>query len=165
VGLALTAAACVVFLLSWQFMSRANAIKADTKIISNDKRTLLGDFDSNLTLSRAPVLDLESRLIEMTRAQAPVDLPLPKPMLEAIETVSFVIGTPDIDVTKITVNTRTVTLAINVTDIAQAEQILGNLQAIDDDLLNWRSTLSPTPRGGNIQVTLLADWTDGEEAE
>lgn len=165
VGLALTAAAFVVFLLSWQFMSRANAIKADTKIISSDKRTMLGDFDSNLTLSRAPVLDLESRLIEMTRAQAPVELPLPKPMLEAIETVSFVIGTPDIDVTKITVNTRTVTLAINVTDIAQAEQILGNLQSIDDDLLNWRSTLSPTPRGGNIQVTLLADWTDGEEAE
>lgn len=98
----------------------------------------------------------------MRRAQAPVELPLPKPMLEAIETVSYVLGTPSIDVTKITVNTRTVTLAINVTDIAQAEQILSNLQSIDDQRLNWRPSLSPTTRGENIQVTILADWNNEE---
>ncbi len=164
-GLALTAAACVVFILAWQLMSRANEIKSDTRLINNDKRTLLNDYDPNLILSRAPVFELETRLGDIRKANAPVDLPLPKPMLEAIETISFVLGTPNIDVTKVTVNTRTVTLAINVTDIAQAEQILRNLQAIEDDKLNWRSTLSPSTRGNTIQVTILADWKDGEASE
>lgn len=161
-GLALTAAAVVVFLLAWQFMSRAGAIQADTRQINNERREVLSAYDPNLVLSRSAVLDLESELIEMRRAQAPVELPLPKPMLEAIETVSYVLGTPSIDVTKITVNTRTVTLAINVTDIAQAEQILSNLQSIDDQRLNWRPSLSPTTRGENIQVTILADWNNEE---
>lgn len=161
-GLALTAAACVVFLLAWQFMSRANAVKEDTRAIDTEKRELISAYDSNLLFSRSPVLDLESNLIAMRKAKAPVDYPLPKPMLEALETVSYVLGTPDIDVTKITVNTRTVTLAINVSDIAQAEQILRSLQAIDDEMLNWRPSLSPTPRGETIQVTLLADWNDLE---
>ena len=164
-GLALTAAACVVFILAWQLMSHANDIKSDTRLINNDKRTIINDYDSNLAFSRSPVLDLESELIALNKSNAPVELPVPKPMLEAIETVSFVLGTPNIDVTKITVNTRTVTLAINVEDIAQAEQILLNLQSIEDDKLNWRSTLSPSTRGSTIQVTVLADWNDEEESE
>ncbi len=157
-GLALTAAACVVLLIAWQFMSQANAIKGETRSISNDKRELLNAYDPNLILSRSAVLDLDSELMEIRKSQAPVEIIPPKPMLRALETVSFVIGTPGIDINKVTVNTRTVTVDINVRDIAQAEQISSNLRAIDDPMLVWRSSLSPSTRNGNIRVSLVADW-------
>lgn len=159
-GLALTGAACVIFLLAWQMMTQANAIKGDTRAITSERRTVLSEYDTNLLTSRSPAQELETRLGVLRGSQAPVELPVPKPILRAIETVSYVLGTPGIDVNKITVNTRSVTLSINVTDIAQAEQLLSNLQAIEDDTLSWRTSLSPTTRGSGIQVTLLADWTD-----
>lgn len=163
-GLALTAAACVVLLLAWQFMSRANTIKGETRALNAQARTVLSDYDPamQVTQVRRAVFDLESDLIAIRQRQTPIEIPAPKPILEALETVSYVVGSPGIEVTKVTVNTRTVTVVLVVSEIAQAERVLSSLRSIDDSLLDWRSSLSPSNRGGNIQVSLLADWRDEE---
>jgi hypothetical protein len=108
--------------------------------------------------------DLEAERNEIARAQAPLQLPPPKPILRALETVSFVVGMPGAEISKITVNTRTVTLTLDVDDVTQAEQIYAALRSIDDTLLSW-NTMTPQPRGAGVQVTYIANWQqDGGES-
>lgn len=163
-GLALTAAACVVLLLAWQFMSRTNTIKAETRELNSLARTTLGEYDSTMQANRIQdaVWSLESDLLAIRQRQTPIEIPPPKPILEALETVSYVVGSPGIEINKITVNTRTVTVVLVVSEISQAERVLSSLRSIDDRLLDWSSSLVPSNRGSDIVVTLLADWRDQE---
>ena len=160
-GLALTAAACVVLLLSAQYMSRARAIKRETRQIETQQAEALRNYDPKLTLSQIPLLDLQTERNQIARAQAPISVPESKPIIKALETVSFVIGAPGIEINKVGLNNRTVTLTLRVDDIAQAEQIDQSLKSIDDTLLNWYSN-DPRPRGEQIEVTFLARWNDPE---
>lgn len=157
-GLALTAAAFVIFLLGFQFMSRANAIKAETRQIRSQRSTVISEFDPAMIMSQIPLLDLEGIRNQIANAQSPISVPESKPILKALETVSFVIGAPGIEIEKVTINTRTVTLQLRVDNIQQAEQINSSLRGIDDDLLVWNSSMTPQNRGEKIQVTYLAEW-------
>jgi hypothetical protein len=157
-GLALTAAACVVFLLGWQFLNKANAIKSETNSLQSDQQTILNDFDPNLTYSRAPLLELRSRKQETQKAQSPIEVPAPKPILDAIENVSYVIGTPGMSINSIKVNSRTITVEVSVEEIAQAERLLESLRTIENDLFVWKATFSHSARNQKITATFIANW-------
>jgi len=157
-GLALSAAAIVIFLLGFQFLSRANAIKAESRQIKNDRSAMLQAFDPAMIMSQIPLMDLQGMRNQIANAQSPIAVPEAKPILKALETVSFVIGAPGIEIEKITINTRTVTLILRVDSVSQAEQINSSLRAIDDDLLVWGSSMNPQNRGEKIQATYLAEW-------
>lgn len=159
-GLALTAAALVIFLLGFQFMSQANAIKSETRVIKSQRTTVLNDFDPAMIMSQIPLMDLQGIRNQIANAQSPIRVPEAKPILRALETVSYVIGAPGIEIDKVTINTRTVTIQLRVDSISQAEQISSSLRAIDDDLLSWGSSMSPKNSGQKIQVTYLAEWRD-----
>lgn len=159
-GLALTAAACVVLLLGLQFMSRARAIQNETRAMETSQIDTLRTYDPDLMLSRIPVLDLETRRNEIARAQGPIAVPRSKPILSALETISFVLGAPGFTTEKISINNRTATVTLRVSDIAQAEQISRSLRSIKDPLLTWNSSFNPVNRGQQIEVTYLARWTD-----
>lgn len=162
-GLALTTAAVVVLLVGYQLMSRTNAIRTETRAINTQRTTTLSDFNPNLVMSAIPTNDLEAIRNQIANASGPIAIPAPKPIIQALETVSFVIGAPGIEIDKVTINTRTVTLLLRVDNISQAEQINSNLRSINDDLLAWSSSMSPQNRGEKIQVTYIAQWQDGGE--
>ena len=94
-------------------------------------------------------------------AQSPITVTQSKPIMRALETVSFVIGAPGIEFDKVSINNRTVSLSLRVEDIAQAEQINRSLRTIDDSLLRW-SSMTPRNRGNKIEVTYLANWRESE---
>lgn len=161
-GLALTGAACVVLLLGLQFMSRARAIQSETHAIETSQTDTLRNYDPDLMLSQIPVLDLETRRDQIARAQGPIAVPRSKPILSALETLSFVLGAPGFTTQKISINNRTASVTLRVNDIAQAEQISRSLRSIQDPLLSWNSSFNPVNRGQQIEVTYLARWNDTE---
>ncbi len=156
-GLAFSAAAIVVFLLSLQLLNRAGEIKAETRQIKAERTATLNAFDPAMVMSAIPLMDLQAIRDQIANAQSPIRVPEAKPIVKALETVSYVIGAPGIEIEKITITTRTVTLLLLVDSISQAEQINSSLRGIDDDLLVW-SSMTPQNRGGQIQVTYLAEW-------
>ncbi len=162
-GLALTGAALVVLLVGYQMMSRASAVRNETRAIQAQQGEALRSYDERLFMSMIPVLDLQAERNQIAGAQSPISVVQSKPILRALETVSFVIGAPGIEISKVTINNRTVTLTLEVDNITQAEQINSNLRSIDDRLLRWGS-MTPQNRGNKIQVTYLAEWQDEEDA-
>lgn len=162
-GLALTGAACVVLLLGLQFMNRTNAIKQETRAIEMQQTEMLRTYDPDLMLSAAPVWDLESKRSEITRSSTLITVPKPKPVMKALETVSFVVGSPGIQVTNFNINSRTFTLLLQVDEVAEAEQLYQSLQSIDDSLLSWYS-MNPQLKNGRVEATYLARWADPGEA-
>lgn len=157
-ALTLTAAAIVIFLLGFEFMSHANAIKAETRQIRSQRTAVLSAFDPAMIMSQIPLMDLQAIRSQIANAQSPISVPQTKPLLKALETVSFVIGAPGIEIEKVAINTRTVTVQLRVDNIQQAEQISSSLRGIDDDLLVWNSSMTPRNLGEKIQVTYLAEW-------
>ena len=164
-GLALTAAACAVLLLAWQFMGKTGSIKDETNTLNGEVRNALNDYDPQLLLSPAPNMVLQAKIREINKARSPIEITPPEPVLEALETVSYVIGTPSITVNTMKLNNRTVTIEIVVENIAKAEQVLGSLRAIDDELLVWDSDLNASPYNSKIRASLIARWNDEEESE
>ena len=162
-GLALTGAACVVLLLGLQYMNRTNTIKQETRSIEMQQTEMLRTYDPDLMLSPAPVWDLESKRSEITRSSTLITVPKPKPVIKALETVSFVVGAPGIEIINFSINNRTFTLQLRVDEVAQAEQVFQSLKSIDDTLLEWYS-MNPQLKANRVEATYLARWADTGEA-
>ena len=160
-GLALTAASFVILIIGFQMMSRSSAIKKDTREIRNLQTETIRGFDESLAISQIPMMDLQTIRNRIAGAQSPITVTQSKPIMRALETVSFVIGAPGIEFDKVSINNRTVSLSLRVEDIAQAEQINRSLRTIDDSLLRW-SSMTPRNRGNKIEVTYLANWRESE---
>lgn len=160
-GFALTGVAAIVCLFAYQLFSSANAIRSETKQINNQRTELLSAFDPALIMSPLPSRTLETTLQQMQRSQGPIVVAQAKPILQELETISFVLGIPGIEIDKITLNNRNVTAVVRVENIGQAEQINQSLKIIEGSNLVWRS-MNPANRGEKVQATYLASWDDGE---
>lgn len=161
-GMALVAVAAGIGILSYQLFSQAGEINNQTTQIKNDRMELINGYDPALVISQIPQNDLRARLTQMRGQQGPLDVAQSKPILEELETISYVFGIPGIEVDSISLNNNTVTVKLRVEDIAQAEQINQSLSAIKGSFLRWRS-MNPNQRGEKVEATFTARWEDGED--
>lgn len=159
-GLALVAVAAAIMLLSYQLFTQAGQIKSRTLGIENDRLTAINDFDPELVRSLIPANDLDKRLAAMRRSQGPIRSASTKPILEELETLSYVFGIPGVEIQTIKLGTTAVTVTLRVDDIAQAEQINQSLAAIKGSHLRWRN-MTPKNQGGKIAATFTARWVTG----
>lgn len=162
-GLALVGVAAVICIFAYQLFSYSGRIQSETSAIVAQRTELLNAFDPQLVISPLPVKDLETTRDQIARAQGPIQVVKSKPIMQALDTISYVLGTLGIDLDKITLNGRNVTVTIRVADVKQAEQINQSLRSIQGSHLVWRS-MTPTNRGEQIQATYIASWDDGEGA-
>jgi hypothetical protein len=160
-AVAMVMVSAIIGLIGYQFLTQASAIKKDTRRIENQRMTVLNEYDPEMIRSLSPTMDLQNKLAQMRRKQGPLRVAKTKPILEELETLSYVFGIPGIEIDNITLSTTTVTVTVRVDDITQAEQINQSLEAIEGSHLDWRN-MTPTNRGQQIQATFMARWVDGE---
>lgn len=160
-SMALVAVAATIGLFAYQLYSHADSIKEQTSLIEIDRMNAMNAFDPELVLSMLPVMDLQARLDQMRSSQGPLSVKEAKPILEELETVSYVFGIPGIELDSIRLNNTAVTVIMRVEEINQAEQVYQGLSAIRGSHLRW-SSMAPKNQGQKIQVTYNARWIDEE---
>ncbi len=160
-GTALVGVAAVIAILAYQLFSVAGRVQNETRALASQRTEALNAFDPELVLSPLPVKDLQVTRDQIARAQGPISVPPSKPILRELDTISYVLGAPGIEIDKLTLNDHNVTLTIRVENIAQAERINQSLRTIAGSRLVWRS-MTPANRGQQIQATYIARWIEGE---
>ncbi len=161
-GVSLVAVAAVVGIFAYQLVSQAGQIKNKTSAIQIQRMTIIDKFDPQLITSQLPVLDLQNKLAQMRKSQGPLRIARSKPILEELETVSYLFGFPGIEIDSIKLNNATVMVTVRVDDIAQAEQINQNLASIKGSHLRWR-TMTYKPQGVKIVASFPASWINEED--
>jgi len=110
---------------------------------------------------RLPTAELQARLNLLVARTGPMQVTPTKPILEELDTISFVLGMSGIEIDTIQITHTVVKLKIRTADLALAEQINEALRAIDGSHLQWRATPELNNRGNQIEATFTAVWNNG----
>lgn len=159
-ALALFAISTTILLMAYQLLSQAGDINSQTDGLNNQRLTVLNEYNPELVRSLIPSNNLQTKLNQMRRNQGPLRNTRAKPILEELETISYVFGVPGIEIETIKLNNTTATVTVRVDDIAQAEQINQSLISIKGSHLRW-GTMSYKPQGVKIQASFPARWQTG----
>lgn len=162
-GAAFIAVSAIIAIAAYQLLSQAGEIKDQAALIAQDRMQAINDYDPQLVLSQIPAATLRSKLDQVRKSHQPVVTQNNKPIMEELETISFVLGIPGIEIDTITLNNSTATVVVRVDGIVQAEAINQSLSAIKGSHLRWYN-MTPTNRGEQIQATYSARW-DTEEGD
>lgn len=161
-GIALVAVAAVVGIFAYQLVSQAGQIREKTSALNVQRMTMIDQFDPQLITSPLPVLDLQNKLAQMRKSQGPLRIARSKPILEELETISYLFGIPGIEIDTIRLNNTTATVTVRVDDIAIAEQINKSLASIKGSHLRWTG-MSPKNQGTKIHAAFTARWVTSED--
>lgn len=161
-GMALVGISATIGILAYQLFAQAGKISDETSLIANQRMNTISNFDPALVTSPFVVKELDTQLEQLRRNQGPLTVSRSKPIMEELETLSYVFGVPGIDITTLRLNNSTVMVTIRVDDIAQAEQINQSLTSIKGSHLRWR-TMTPINRGQQIEATFNARWEEEED--
>jgi hypothetical protein len=133
-------------------LERLAAVRANTRV-------LLEEGAPELAGDPYPTMKLRERL-NAERGPAPVAIPPAKPVLRELETLAFVLGTPDYELDNIDISSFAVTITVRVNDTRAYEELQGSLQGIGGTSLIWNS-FNPKPDRDKIRVNGTATWAGG----
>ncbi|VAX42345.1 hypothetical protein MNBD_PLANCTO03-532 [hydrothermal vent metagenome] len=105
------------------------------------------------------VADIQEELDRRRRKVAPVRATPQKPIMQELETLSFVLGNPDYKLEKIELSETAVTITVVVPNTAAYEELVESIERIaGSSVREWDKTPRPVPDG--IRVNLLGLWGD-----
>lgn len=103
------------------------------------------------------VEDIQLELDRQRRAVAPVATAPAKPILQELETLSFVLGNADYKLESLDLAESAVTITVIVADTAAYEELTAALNRIaGSSVSNWQATPRTVPTG--IRVSLVGLW-------
>jgi len=158
-GIALVAISAMIGLLGYELFTQAEQVNQKTDQVKIQRLEAITDFDQALVLSPFVVKDLQNQLTQMRQSQGPLTISKSNPIMEEFDTLSYVLGTPGIEIATLRLNNNTVTITIRIEDIAQAEQINQSLTAIKGSYLRWHP-FELKNKGQQIEVTFVARWKE-----
>ncbi len=160
-GIALVAISAMIGLLGYELFTQAEQVNKKTDEIRVQRLEAITGFDQALVLSPFVIKDLQNKLTQMQQSQGPLTISQFNPIMEEFDTLSYVLGTPGIEIITLRLTNTTATITIRVKDITQAEQINQSLTAIRGSYLRWRP-FQLNNRGQQIEATFNARWKESE---
>ena len=170
-ALAIALAACGMGIFAWKI--RASARDATAR--AAESRQAWRDITAALLPKSAEGLratksfdsqtmsDLQSELTKRTKALAPIKTDPEMPVLEELETLSFVLGNPDYKIEQIAINKLGVFLTLTVPNTAAYEELTESLgQIAGSHISKWESSViqrqnSRSPNQG-VQCNFTGIW-------
>ena len=113
---------------------------------------------------RLPTVELQARLDRLISRSGPMKVTPTKPILEELETISYVLGMSGIEIESIQLTHTLVKIQIRVDDLALAEQINQSLRSIEGSHLQWRPQSELSRRGTLIEAAFSAVWDSGSSS-
>ncbi len=160
-GAALAAAAIAVGIGAYGMYARAGAINDEARSIRSSTSATITGLNPPLRTPGYPIPELEQRRVELQNRAGPVRVTPNKPIMRELETVSFVVGMPGIEIEQILMTNTSVKMTIRCDDLSLAERVNEALSTIDGSALQWRPSPDLTNRGGKIQADYTALWDTG----
>jgi LEA14-like dessication related protein len=87
-----------------------------------------------------------------------------KPVLEELETISYVLGMSGIEIDNLQISHTLVKVKIRTENLSLAEQINEALRSIDGSNIQWRATPDLNKRGEQIEATFTGVWNTGSSS-
>lgn len=158
-ALALVLAAGGVSVAAWQFWSQAAGLRERADAVAAEQEAALIAVDPSLAVSAFPVNELRTRLNrERERLAQPSGFTPPRPMLGQLDTMSYVLGAPGVELVSIDLTSLSVSATVRVADIAMAEDLDRALRAVSDNNVDWLAFRPGQSRTGRIEVTYSGQW-------
>ncbi|MGV6815263.1 MAG: hypothetical protein ACWA5W_09695 [Phycisphaerales bacterium] len=161
-GFALLMISAMFGFLAYQLFVQGQAIGSQRAQVETQRIAALDQYDPQLVTSPIPTMDLQAKLAQIRKSQGPLRITRAKPILEELDTISYIFGIPGIEIDTIRLNNTTGSVTIRVDEIAQAEQINQSLSAIAGSHLRWNQMV-PKNKGTKIEASFTARWISGED--
>ncbi len=156
IAILLLAASAAMGALAWDFwQQRGRSVEALTAVRA-DQRALLEAEAPDLADDRLALLHLRER-VSQARGPATVEIPPPKPIVQELETLAFVLGNPDYELLEIDISSLSATFRVRVDDTMAFEQLQQSLFGIGGSNIIW-TPLNPRQMGGRIEVSGSGTW-------
>ncbi|MCC5823861.1 MAG: hypothetical protein LAT64_08940 [Phycisphaerales bacterium] len=156
---------CVVglclFVLAVLLFGRAGATNDRLETVRTDRTQMLNQIDPSLVFETFPTRVIEEEIAALERRTGRLDAENIRPVLQELETLSFVLAMPGITLTEIEVNDSIVTVRAALGSVAEAEQLDQALRGIGGTQLRWDGpTFTETGRGEQtvVNATYVARW-------
>ncbi len=156
------AAACIAALAAGLF-ARASETRGLVTQVRQERTEALGSIDPQLALDPLPVVRLNERITQIERRTGALQVDPPRPVMQELEAISFVLGMPGVSVDLIEIVDTLVTVKVRVDNIPAAEQLSQALRSIGGSELQWRQP-SVDSRGNEYVATYTALWPERTRA-
>jgi hypothetical protein len=157
---ALLAASLAVSAVSWTMWQRAEASESALAGLRTERRTLLESVDPALVISPFATRDLQAKVDEARAGVVGADtLEPPPPILAELETLSYLIGYEEYDLTALSLSPFAASFTVVVEDIGAAEQLRESLASIAGSAVVWNQPELTTQRG-SVSVQANGVWSD-----
>ena len=164
-ALLLTAALLAVW--GVQLRRSAGELQAEANTTRSAERELIAQvdptIDARLLFQARKTIEDRTKDIK-GRASPEPSFPEPRPVLQELETLSFIIGNPDYDLVSINLSSIAVTVTIRVETLEDYEALLESFDRISGSYTEMLNALRGETQGG-IRATFTLSWVDLEDQE
>lgn len=158
----LLAASAAMGALAWDFWQQRGRSVEALAAVRADQRALLEAEAPDLADDRLALLHLRER-VSQARGPATVEIPPPKPVVQELETLAFVLGNPDYELIEIDISSLSATFRVRVDDTMAFEQLQQSLFGIGGSNIVW-TPLNPRQMGGRIEVSASGTWSQEDRS-
>ena len=159
----LIASGCIGW-IAWSLWTTGSKTMAEAKDIRSEMVRQATTLQPPILDMRGLSVELQARVNALKAKSGPVNVVPTKPVLEELETISYVLGMSGIEIDTIQLTNTLVKVKIRAADLQIAEQINEALRSISDSNLQWRATPDLTNRGTQIEASYTATWNTGSSS-
>jgi hypothetical protein len=161
---ALIVASAAIGWTGWTLYSRGSDTQRQARTVRSAMNEKIMALQPPITDLRLPDQELQSRLNLLLAKTGPMQIAPIKPILQELETVSFVLGMSGIEIDNIQISHTLVKVKIRTENLSLAEQINEALRTIDGSSIQWRATPDLVKRGTQIEATFTGVWNTGSSS-
>jgi hypothetical protein len=163
-GAALILGAAAVGWTAMTLYAQGSKTASEAKRVRSEMVGEIMKLQPPITDLRLPTAELQARLSRLVSRTGPMQVTPTKPVLEELETISFVLGMTGIEIDSIQLTHTLVKVKIRTKDLSLAEQINEALRSIEGSHLQWRPQPELSNRGEQIEATFSAVWNTGSSS-
>lgn len=163
-SLALIIAGAAVSWTAWQLYNQGSETQQLAKASRSSMVEQIMKLQPPIQDLRLPETELQARLNRLRAKSGPVQVAPNKPILEELETISFVLGMTGIEIESIQLTHTLVKLQIRTEELSLAEQINEALRSIEGSNIQWRASPDFTRRGELIEASFSGVWNTGSSS-
>jgi hypothetical protein len=160
-ALAAASAALAIGLIAWSIRreSQQTRLAAD-RLFTQAEALVVARIPDALSRPVAPV-ELVRDLVtaQENRLRRPSDLTPAMPVLEELETLSFVLGSADYEITEVRMSEIAPLIRLTVPSLRDYEELVDALPRISGSFCDWRLSQQSGAGSDRLNVTMTGSWT------
>ncbi len=162
-ALAIAMAAAGIGALAWKFRAEAGEFREGARRTAAEARELFQTAGVGAAFPGKELETVQSRVAALETASAPIarQSEAAMPVLEELETLSLVLGIPEVEIESISLDSKISNqIIVTVPTLADGEALLSALRSVSGShLTDWVPTFAAPGASGRVRCTFRAGWS------